>query len=136
VKTGWTKSCGCIKGEVQRKKREDRESFIGETQFNQLIKNYKNGAKKRGLVFKLSNDEMYEIVTKDCYYCGQEPSQIIGGVHRFYYNGIDRVDNSKGYIKSNCKPACKTCNIMKRQLSKNDFLEHINKIFKKQYGRL
>jgi hypothetical protein len=41
---------------------------------------------------------------------------------RFIASGIDRVDNSKGYIPGNCVACCGTCNLAKRELTVDEFL--------------
>jgi hypothetical protein len=38
------------------------------------------------------------------------------------FNGVDRRDNSRGYVKGNMLPACWTCNKMKGKLSYQDFV--------------
>lgn len=45
------------------------------------------------------------------------------------YNSIDRVDPTKGYIIDNCVPCCTTCNYMKRILQRDEFLDHVKKIY-------
>ena len=67
--------------------------------------------------------ESFKVLTKqDCYYCGKSPSQLLkhntanGG---YIYNGIDRVDNTKGYIFTNCVSCCKECNIKKSSITIN-----------------
>jgi hypothetical protein len=35
------------------------------------------------------------------------------------YNGIDRVDNEKGYLVENCVPCCFTCNSLKKSVTKS-----------------
>ncbi len=44
------------------------------------------------------------------------------------YNGIDRVDNSKGYILSNCKPCCGHCNYIKGPIPIGVVKHHISRI--------
>ena len=44
-------------------------------------------------------------------------------------NGIDRLDSSKGYTINNCVPCCSKCNLMKSNFKKEDFLQHISKIY-------
>ena len=81
---------------------------------------YKKGAKKRGLDFTLSKEEFYDLTSKPCEYCGELQQ----------YNGIDRIDSTKGYNKNNCVPCCEMCNKMKLDYSKENFINHIEKIYK------
>src|SRR3990172_197309 len=91
----------------------------GEAALNKLLLHYKNNAKKRNLRFELSMDEFIKITKSDCHYCGDEPNREYkekrnnGG---YIYNGIDRVNNSLGYILDNCVPCCEVCNKAKRDL--------------------
>jgi hypothetical protein len=79
--------------------------------------NYKHSAAYRNLEFALSNEEYESIVDNPCYICGKTNS----GVHQ---NGIDRFDNSQGYILTNGKACCGECNFMK---SDYDFDKMIDK---------
>jgi hypothetical protein len=73
---------------------------------------YQKGAEKRELAFTLSPYEFLTIVKQSCYYCGAPG-----------YNGVDRHDNSIGYIFTNCKPCCSQCNFAKRTLTEEKFVE-------------
>ena len=55
-----------------------------------------------------------------CWYCGSMP------IPR---NGIDRQDNSKGYEIGNCVPCCTKCNLLKSDMSYEDFCLWITKVF-------
>ena len=77
---------------------------------------------------RFSNDEVFiteeefkTLSEQECYYCGKEGP-----------NGIDRVDNTRGYKKDNCVPCCKHCNYVKGDLSKSDFNIWKNRFVKKQ----
>lgn len=91
---------------------------------NHVLGHYKHSAKKRGYNFELSREEFVALINSDCAYCGQKPSQ-----HYTYrrdgkgikHNGIDRVDNTKGYTLNNCMPACATCNYAKRDLTITEY---------------
>ena len=75
----------------------------------------------RGYEGKVITLEEYEkIVSNPCVYCGES----------ILPRGIDRIDNSKGYIKNNSAPCCKICNYMKKTYSVKEFLNHIRKINK------
>jgi hypothetical protein len=81
---------------------------------------YRNEALKRNYEFNLSKEEFKKIVELPCYLCKKEKTQYITyrkTNHTFYFNGIDRLDNSKGYTVENCLPCCKHCNTLKNGIS-------------------
>jgi len=43
-------------------------------------------------------------------------------------DGVDRVDNTKGYTKENCVPCCKICNRLKSDLTKEEFEEYQKRV--------
>lgn len=94
--------------------------------FRRYIYNCKT--KKRD--FFLSKEDFEIITSKACYYCGgyniSENSLI--DITNLNYCGIDRIDNSKSYIKENCVPCCNICNRMKLDMNLTNFIEHIKKI--------
>lgn len=103
-----------------------------------LYKQYKHSAKMRGYSFELSLDDFKSITKEDCVYCGVEPKQVCKtynkGVNGEYtYNGLDRVDSNRGYELNNIKPCCGTCNTMKSNLTYEEFISHIKKVFSKAY---
>lgn len=92
---------------------------------------YRNSAKKRELSFELTKEQFKDLTKQDCWYCGAKPAQIKQdrGVKDYYlYNGIDRVENDKGYILANSLPCCGRCNRMKNTLSVEDFLNQVKAI--------
>lgn len=117
---GSTKSCGCLNIEnIHRTRTLDMNE-------KQIYAVYKDGAAKRGLEFNISYDKFLEISKMNCHYCGSEPSNICSAKYRkdsFIYNGLDRVDNSVGYINDNIVTCCKNCNMMKSTKSVGEFLE-------------
>jgi len=127
-----TKSCGCLK----HKSGDLCHTSLphGEASFNDYIYNYKTDAKNRGYEFKLSRKEFRDIISKNCFYCNEEPSPVSRRKNRFngiyIGNGIDRVDNNKGYTLDNCVSCCTMCNQLKKNYSLTDFLEKITKIYK------
>jgi len=63
-------------------------------------------------------EEYSQLMLKNCIYCG-----INGKL------GIDRMDNSVGYTKENSAPCCTLCNFMKKAMSVEGFLSHVDKIY-------
>lgn len=108
-KTNWLTYKGCNKCQASF---EDPE-------LNKIKRAYKSNAKARGLSWELTDEQFLELVTKDCTYCG----------HSQKYNGIDRIDSSKGYTINNCVPCCTWCNVMKLNHSESEFLAHIRQIY-------
>ena len=107
-----------------------------EAAINILYRTYKSTAKRRGLDFNLDKFLFLSIVTNRCEYCGVEPQHEIKSPHLkgeeeiFVSNGIDRIDNSKGYVDGNVVPCCTTCNYAKRTLTVEQFLSWINRVYK------
>jgi len=98
---------------------------------NKIIRGYIESARNRGLVFELTEDQMINLFAGNCAYCGREPSQVSrSGVKLmpFVYNGIDRVDNSLGYLPSNVVSCCKWCNYAKLKMGDAEFAEWLERI--------
>lgn len=123
---GHTKSCGCLSREIMSRSGGNNRKALGESAFNQLLFNYKKSARERGYDFELTDETFRHLTSKSCYYCGQiadRPAPRAKGTNGDYlYNGIDRIDNNKGYIDGNVRTCCKQCNIAKGVLSESDFL--------------
>jgi 5-methylcytosine-specific restriction endonuclease McrA len=118
-----TLSCGCIK---------NNSNFS----FNMLWHDYRFNAKTRNRTFDLSKETFRTLTSENCFYCGDKPfrerrAKAHGKIAPPYaYNGIDRIDSSKGYTLENCRPCCYSCNIAKSDMTEENFLNHIKKIYK------
>lgn len=126
VTSGATTSCGCY-----HKERISRPP--GQAALTAAYAQYRSNSRKRNLPFQITIEEFKEITAKSCYYCGSPPKNVNkqkGVTGNFVYSGIDREDNTKGYIKDNIIPCCKICNRAKGALSKEDFLSWISKVTK------
>lgn len=102
VLNGETKSCGCLKRELETKK--------DTTGLNNRIARYRVSARYRKVCWELSAEQAGKILLSECKYCGTLPA-----------HGIDRVDNSAGYTPANAVPCCKICNRAKLNLSLDEF---------------
>jgi len=90
-----------------------------------LYKQYRYNAGVRRLVFDITPREFEEITQENCLYCGGDPGMFASG---FVGNGIDRLDNTLGYIISNVVSCCSICNKMKSKLTQDAFVDHCNKV--------
>lgn len=121
LNSGDVKSCGCLPNSIQN---------TPDTNFTELYNRYLCRARRKNLEFVLSKDKFKELTKMNCYYCGEEPSQIVGKdrIYPYVYNGLDRLDNSKGYTEDNVVPCCGTCNKMKLSMSVKEFEQQLLKI--------
>lgn len=124
--------CGC----VELKKLHKGKLSNNDRCINTLYLVYKSGAKKRNLSFTLTKYEFGSFLFKPCHYCNTNPlgiwkktkSKRIKNQFVVKYNGIDRVNNDKGYIKHNCVTCCKICNKIKSKFGAKDFQEWLNSV--------
>jgi hypothetical protein len=124
---GHTLSCGCLSREQQKEKAEKSGAA-----FSALLNEYKQSARKNGVVFFLSDNEFRKLTSSDCYYCGQKPEGIRWSASRresYSFNGVDRKEGILGYSLDNCVSCCWDCNEMKSDRSHEEFLNKIEKIF-------
>ncbi len=148
LRTGDTKSCGCLRIEKFKLVGKLRRLEIGESSFNMLESSYKASARRRKIEYDLSKEKFRELVKQNCYWCGSRPiphnryygkdsihikklcsiSEEWASQQWIYVNGIDRVDNERGYLTDNTVPCCWECNDMKATSTAEEFITHSYKI--------
>jgi hypothetical protein len=129
LRNGMVQSCGCLR--IDRVKEANTLS-VGESARHRILRSYIYQAKKRGLSWCLSEADFYSLLDENCFYCDHPPRQIIkeaGG--SLVYNGIDRIDNEKGYTSDNTVACCKQCNYAKRNQTQKEFIDMALRIAKK-----
>jgi hypothetical protein len=125
---GRNKSCGCWNKIAKRKPRGDIKDLASRRLYNK----YFHCAGTRKIPFSLSLEDVESIIYKPCFYCGRLPENIftrekIGD--KILYSGIDRINNSLGYIPENCVPCCWKCNNSKLIYTKEEFLAWIKRVY-------
>ena len=141
LRGGKAKSCGCLKLEYieknKFKKNPNREEAILKVQYNHLIRRHNEKSSEEVIDFKT----FCQLSKSKCHYCGLDFSKSIEDRNSesktkkkissvvLKINGIDRLDSSKGYTKDNVVPCCKYCNNAKAEMTKNQFLEWIKKVY-------
>lgn len=127
-------SCDCDKWGNEYAEKIGRKSLPNkQSHVNTIYRHYERAAKDRNLSFEISKEDFRSLIEKECFYCGKEPeihytSKNLRG--KYKWNGVDRVDNTKGYSLSNCVPCCKQCNFSKRDLKQEEFLKWIEAVYK------
>lgn len=123
---GKSASCGCKIGLMPNK---DPKLSSAKTIF---VDKYSDG--------DLTFEQFLEISCKNCFYCDSLPSnstnrldsksrnkrrkrenQFSGEIGTFTYNGLDRVDPTRGHDLDNVVPCCYTCNWSKSDLTIEEF---------------
>ncbi len=142
-----TRSCGCLQKEAVAQTGLKNRGPVGEVTLNSLESKYKGRAKRLGYVWQLSQEQFRKLIKKNCFHCGAAPqlknkygannipmpsyskiNLIWAALQGIQANGIDRLDNSKGYTEENSVPCCNQCNIMKMDYSELEFINHMKQI--------
>ena len=75
-----------------------------------------------------------ELVVQPCVYCGFEASNEVRDRRSrlvLRINGVDRIDNTKGYVEGNVAPSCRYCNAAKNDRKLKYFLHWIAEVYHK-----
>lgn len=136
-------SCGCKRftGFHGNSKHDPKSaSFIG------LFNRMRNSARRRRLPWNLSLHHFKRLVTSRCNWCETAPAERFNAVvsknrrmqrkhaTRYVrdgwikYNGLDRVNNDRGYFRRNVKPSCKYCNFARNERTVQEFKSWIKRI--------
>ena len=130
LKRGRKRSCGCLEGTGRPYNfKEDRTIPLWNRLFSSTIQK-----RSKGKNYESDIDIDFFIITsqKECCYCGDKGTQRLKDRStdtEIYFNGIDRVDSSIGYMKNNIVSCCKHCNTAKNIMSQEEFKNHIRKMY-------
>ena len=128
LNTGNTRSCGCLQKDFYKNNTMEKGSAMA----HRVYRRYKRNADSGNRNFSIAYEDFLLVVKKNCYYCNNPPSNTAndpGCNGEFIYNGIDRVDNTKGYIIDNIVPCCGPCNVAKNNMSLEQFKDLITRIY-------
>jgi hypothetical protein len=143
-------NCGCFREEPKEYKRE-----YDSATYHRLYQHKKYTTIRRNLEFSLSEEQFINISKKPCIYCekvtlrnsyikvedtfgsnkGKTGELILSNIkgdrlknvdkYTVPCSGIDRIDNSKGYIVDNCVPCCTYCNTIKGTRTVEEFYKRV-----------
>jgi len=142
-------SCGCAHKtaliEVGKKKRIAPETHF----WNNYRSKYTQSAKNRNYSWELTKEEVIQLARNNCAYCGVEPRKTNSARNAylsasrgrdgyvdmdfadskiFVANGIDRVDNTRGYTVENCVTCCNICNQAKNDLTADEWNDWVDRL--------
>ena len=132
---GHVKSCGCLAKETAQCNGEQTRKYSPNISSARIVwsRSYKD----------IDFDTFYRLSQLSCYYCGCAPYKTYNSITsgdvifssiqknggNFIYNGLDRVDNTRGHTLDNVVPCCYKCNTFKMTRSFEQFLEHIERLY-------
>lgn len=133
LRTGNTRSCGCLRAELSILRLKRRALPPGTAHGHRLFARYKNDARKCRRFFGLTFAQFETLTRASCHYCGTPPQHSCATANRRYNgisarNGMDRVNNAIGYVASNLVPCCWQCNRAKNSMTAPAFLAHVERI--------
>ena len=151
LRRGLSKSCGCLKKEsdVEVGRKSGRVNvwrmIASNVRYSKdeygrrvIFKYYRNNSRSRGTEFALTFEVFSDLIQSECHYCGDAPNTRYVLVRKrktrttttdITYNGLDRIDPSRGYINDNVVPCCQRCNYLKRNLTVDSFMQWVNRIY-------
>jgi hypothetical protein len=130
LKSGDTRSCGCIKIELSPQK--VKLMNIARTKYTPVIALARNIWRAR--YDELPFEDFYELSAKNCFYCDAKPTNTSQDI--FIYNGLDRVDSSLEHTINNVIPCCWICNRAKNNRSIEKFAGHISNLVSNKDNRI
>lgn len=128
--TNASKSCGCYHADNIRKRAVEHN--LSKPPYLNLYNRLKARCKNKQIPISLSYEDFVAFTgIKHCYYCAGEVNWL-----KYHTTGhkspsainLDRVNPFGGYSKENCVVCCYRCNVMKNDMSIEDFIAHIKKI--------
>lgn len=126
IKGTCNRSCGCFHKAFLNKRPK------GVAAEDWALARYKQSSAKRGVTFNLTREEAGAIFRSPCHYCGSMPTRQVGKRMNgdFWCNGIDRLENSRGYEPDNVVPCCKSCNYAKHKMGYQEFIGWVTKVYR------
>lgn len=137
LRNGKSKSCGCLKKNAYNKIK-DRELALWKFLYSSTIK--KRNKEKGFTQTDITIERFIEISKQKCFYCGQEPQNIVKDISRsrkkilvssttIKFNGLDRINSKEGYFNNNVITCCEKCNRAKNTMTQKEFKEWIVKVY-------
>ncbi len=134
LRKGKSKSCGCLRKNPPNKIK-DRKTAILKNLYNSTVIRRSRNLK---MSCDLDLDYFEELSSMPCFYCGEKWTNCSkdrgqGGKKIsdtiIKHNGIDRIDNNKGYTIQNAVSCCKFCNSAKNTMSQLEFKNWVEKVY-------
>ena len=116
-------NCGCLNNQYKP---------VNAVGVNTVYSTYKDNAHRHRRPFELDKSTFASLLAGNCAYCSDPPSGkiILSGDGRvFMYNGIDRLDNTEGYVQGKVVTCCNRCISLKNKYSYAEFTNIVKRIY-------
>lgn len=141
------KSCGCNRSNVAK---ENGKKNTWSRKYDCIISSARRVWMSSTYRKDCDFEVFFRISQEPCYYCGRLPHRTFNVAIKsrsgqrnalryknedqltygnFTYNGLDRVDNAKGHSEDNIVPCCYSCNKSKSDLTFDEFIAHIERMY-------
>jgi hypothetical protein len=109
--------------EIESKRTPKERNYKSEAFKNKYViwNHYIKSAKNRGIDFKIKKDIFNSLIIEKCFYCDYNKDGEV--------NGIDRIDNNKGYLEDNIVTCCEFCNLAKGTQHPQEFIDKLYSIY-------
>jgi len=132
---GKIKSCGCMCKRRECMDGNNNPAFKGINEIpNCWLSRFKDGAKRRNLIWNITIEQVYELLQKQDFKCALTDELLYFGrirVHLETNASIDRIDSNKGYEIDNIQLVTKNINMMKQTMSQDEFIRCCKLVSKK-----
>lgn len=133
LKRGLATSCGCSR-KIPHNRNEDRREVVLNSIYSRMPRRHRKTGSDEP--FDLDRETFQKLSESRCFYCGSPPSNSEKDTARHVdgerliipYQGIDRINSDRGYVKSNCIPCCKHCNKAKNDMTYIQFSNWIIRV--------
>lgn len=124
VVRGRHKTCGNCEYSSRLRRAHALTQKAVNKKYKRVWKHYVRESMSRGQPWELEIDQLVNILSKVCSFCGMEPGHegniLVSGPIK-----LDRMDPLKSYSLENCIPSCKDCKQIKGDLNYLTFIEHV-----------
>ena len=126
-----TSSCGC--NQSPRRELDNNWSGYGEIS-GALYSKIRNGANRRGIIFNVNIEDLWEIFVKQERLCALTGWPLwfapVSASNKDVLRtaSLDRIDSSKGYVKKNLRWVHKKCNALKMSFSDKELFELVRAV--------
>jgi hypothetical protein len=111
--------------ELVRSARERYRRWAQQHWDKKLLATYRCSAARRGFGWQLTDEQALMMLHDKCYWHGKSRET----------RGIDRTDNTKGYLVHNCVPCCTWCNTGKSDMTVDEWDKFIEDLATEQLAR-